>query len=102
EQRLPQRLELEGLHLDACAVGRLEERRVRRRHAVPAQRVQVGGELPRLVEAPRADGVPGLLRVADPAVDLALPEDLKALAEGVVGEAGEADEGALAGDRRRD
>ena len=57
-QRLAQRLHLVGVDLDAGAERRLEEVRVGGGDAVPAQRVEEGGELARVVEALRARGRP--------------------------------------------
>ena len=57
-QRLAQRLDLVGVDLDAGAERRLEEARVGRGDAVPAERVQVGRELARVVEALGGEVVP--------------------------------------------
>ena len=97
-QRLAQRLHLVGVDLDAGAERRLEEVRVGGRDAVPAQRVEEGGELARGVEALGREILPALL-LEDPAVELVVPEDVERLALGVVVGAGEPDEGGLAGSR---
>ena len=91
-ERLAQRLHLVGVDLDAGAERRLEEVRVGGRDAVPAQRVQKGGELARRVEALGGEVLPALL-LEDPAVELVVPEDLQRLALGVVVRAGEDNQG---------
>ena len=95
-ERLAQRLHLVGVDLDAGAERRLEEVRVGGRDAVPAQRVQEGGELARRVEALGGEVLPALF-LQDAAVELVVPEDVERLALGVVVGAGQADEGGLAG-----
>ncbi len=88
-------LHLVRVELDAGAKRRLEEVRIGRGDAVPAQRVQEGAEAARRVEALGGElGPAGLLQ--DAAVDLAVPEDLDLLALGVVLGAGEADDRGLA------
>ena len=91
---LPERLKLEGLDLDAGPVGGLEEVVLGRRDAVPAQRVQVGGEEAWLIEAAARDGLPvGAVQLLG--VDLLVPQDLEGLPEGVILDAGEAHESAV-------
>src|SRR5690606_29000872 len=81
--------------LDARAVGRLKERGIGRGDAVPAQRVEVGREQLGPIEAALGHVLPA--RAAeDPGVDLTLPQDLERIAERVVFEARERDEGRLA------
>ncbi len=87
-ERLAQRLHLVGVDLDAGAERRLEEVRVGGRDAVPAQRVEEGGELARRVEALGGEVLPALF-LEDPAVELVVPEDVERLALGVVVGAGE-------------
>ena len=72
--------------------GSLEEVRVGGRDAVPAQRVEEGRELARLVEALGGEIPPALL-FEDPAVELVVPEDLERLALGVVVRAGQLHDG---------
>ncbi len=93
---LAERLELVGIEADPGAEWGLEQPRVRRGDAVPAEGVQVGGEEFRRVEPAFGDGFPGLAG-DDLAVDLAFPEHLERLALGVVVDAREADERAFAG-----
>ncbi len=88
---LAQGLELVGEDLDAGAVGRLKQLGVRRGDAVPAQRVEIGGEAARVVEAARGDRAPRV-SVEDLSVELAFPEDDEGRALRVVVEAGEPDE----------
>ena len=94
-QRLAQRLHLVGVDLDAGAERRLEEVRIGRGDAVPAERVQERRELARVVEALGGEVVPALL-LEDAPVELVLPEDLELLALGVVVGAREPDDAALA------
>ena len=89
-ERLPQRLHLVGVDLDAGPKRRLEQVRIGGGDAVPAQGVQEGAEVARRVEAPGADGAPRLL-LEDAAVDLEVPVDLQGLPLGVVVGAREAD-----------
>ena len=72
-QRLAQRLQLVGVDLDAGAERRLEEVRVGGRDAVPAERVEVGGEQARGVEALGGEVVPAPRPRGSP-VELVLPE----------------------------
>ena len=94
-QGLAQGLELVVLDLDARPVGRLEEPGIGRGDAVPAQGVEVGREQIRAIEAPLGHRLPAAL-AEDPRVELALPQHLEGLAEGVVLEAGQADQGGVA------
>ena len=57
EQRLPQRLHLIGVKLNAGPEGCLEQRRIRRGDTIPAQRMQKGRKARRWIEpAPRQVG----------------------------------------------
>jgi len=78
-ERLAKRLHLIGVDLDAGAKRRLKEVRVGCRDRVPAQRVEEGRELPRVVEPLRCDVVPSLF-LKDEAVGLVVPVDLQCLA----------------------
>ena len=89
-ERLSERLHLVGVNLDARPERRLEEVRIGRGDAVPAQGVQEGAEVAWWVEAPGADGAPRFL-LEDPAVDLEVPVDLQGLPLGIVVRAREAD-----------
>ena len=100
-QRLAQRLHLVGVDLDACPERCLEEVRIGRRDAVPPQRVQEGGKLTGLVEAPRREIPPALL-FQNPTVDLVIPPDLEHLALGIIIGTGEPHQRRLAGTRRGD
>ena len=61
QQRLAQRFHLVGVQLDAGAERRLEQVGLRGRGAVPAQRVEEGGEVARRVEPPTGEIRPTLL-----------------------------------------
>ena len=74
-QGLAQRLHLVGVDLDAGPERRLEEIRVCRCHAVPAQRVEEGGEVAGCVEPLGGQVLPALLLEDEP-VDLVVPEDV--------------------------
>ena len=94
-QRLAQGCELVRIDMDACAERRLKEVRVGRRHAVPGQGAEVGGEQGGIVEALARDGPPSIV-LQHPGVQLVLPEHHQWLALGIVVEAGQVDEGGLA------
>ena len=89
-ERLPERLHLVGVDLDAGAKRRLEEVRVGGGDAVPAKGVKERTEVAGRVEAPGADGAPRLL-LEDAAVDLEVPVDLQGLPLGIIVGAREAD-----------
>ena len=85
-QGLAKRLELVGVDPDAGAEGRLKEVRVRRRDAVPAERMQIGREEVARIEASVGDLLPRLPG-QDLRVDFLLPEHRQRLPLGVVVEA---------------
>jgi hypothetical protein len=94
---------LEGRELvveepDARAKGRLEEARVGGGDGVPAERVEVGGEVPRRVEA-RDRAEPVRLGREDAGAELVLPEDGEGAPLRVVVEAHHRHAGGLAGRR---
>ena len=93
-------LELERLHLDAGPVRRLEQLGVGRGDATPTHRVQIGGEAFGVVEPARGYGSPTTV-VNDLGIRFVLPEHMGLLAEGVVFEAGEVDEGGVTRSRRQ-
>ena len=99
-QRLAQRLHLVGVDADAGTEWRLEEVRVGRRHAVPAQRVQERREPARVVEALLGEVFPALL-LEDAAVDLVVPVDPQRLPLRVVVGAGQRHQRRLARRLRR-
>jgi len=94
-QRLAQRLQLVGLHINPRPQRRLEQPRVGGRHAVPLQGVQVAGEHLRVIEAPLADRLPGAL-AKDPSIHITLPEHLCDLTVGVVIQTGQSHHGVAA------
>jgi hypothetical protein len=86
-QGLAQRFELVGLDIDPSAVRSLKKLGVGGGDAVPAQGVEVGGELLGLVKAPLGHGLPAALpQHLD--VDFPLTEHRQPLANGVVLHAG--------------
>lgn len=91
QQRLPQRLELIGFDLDARAVGRLEQLRIRGGNGIPAKGVEVGREGPRVVESALGNARPRVA-LSRMRVYFRFPEDLEGDALRVVFEAGEANE----------
>ena len=68
---------------DARAKGRLEQTRVRGGHAVPPQRVHIGGKQMRAVQSASCDGLPRFIG-ENFAVNLLLPEHCKRLPLGIV------------------
>jgi hypothetical protein len=101
QERFAKRLELVVLDLDPGAVGRLEELGVGGGDAVPPDRVQVGRELPRVVEPATGDGLPRR-RAEHARVDLALPQHFELVALRVVVQARKAHERGVDRPRRRD
>ena len=94
-RHLPERLHLIGVDLDAGAERRLEKVGVRRRNAVPAQRVQKGRKLLWVIETLGSQVLPALL-LQNPSVDLEVPKHLKRLALSIVVGARESDDRRLA------
>ena len=95
-ERLSQRLHLVRIDLDAGAEGGLEQRRVGRGRAAPAEGVQEGGKVAGWVKAALPEVGPWLV-VEDGPVQFAVPEDCQLLALGIVVRACEADAGGFAG-----
>ncbi|XYP31467.1 hypothetical protein ACI6GS_06475 [Zavarzinia sp. CC-PAN008] len=95
-QRLAQWFELVGVKANARTERRLEQPRVCRGDAVPAQRVEVGREPLGRVEAVTADPRPGFL-IDKPGAWLMLPKHTQGFALGVILGAGKVHEGRLAG-----
>ena len=101
-ERFAQRLHLVGVDADAGPERRLEQARVGRGDAVPAQRMQEGRELPRRVESLGGEIGPTFVLENQP-VELVVPEDGQGLSLRIVVGAGEPDQGRLAcGLRRND
>ena len=98
---LAQRLHLVRVDADAGPERRLEETRVGRGDAVPSQRVQEGGKLPRRVESLGREVGPALVLENVP-VELVVPEDGERLSLRIVVGAGEPDDRGLAGCPRLD
>ncbi len=94
-QGLSQWLKLVGIQPNTGAEGRLKQSGVGRRDAVPAERVEIGSEQFRLVEATFRDGLPSLAG-EHLGVDLALPQDFKWLTLIVVIDAGQSHQRAVA------
>jgi hypothetical protein len=90
-QGLAERHHLVVEQLDPCAEGRLEQARIRGRHAAPLERVQIGGEVARRIEAVGL-AQPMRLGLDHPGAQLALPQDLQAAPGSVVIEANQADQ----------
>ncbi len=88
--------QLVGHHLDSRTVRSLEQPWVRGGHQIPADRIEVGGELVRGIEAAAGHVVPET-RFEDARIDLAFPEDGEPLTLRVIVEAGEIDEGLFPG-----
>jgi len=82
-ERLAQGLHLVGVEFDAGAERGLEEVRVGRGDAVPAQRVEKGPEEARRVEALGGETAPTFF-LQNPPVGLVVPEHVEGLALGVV------------------
>ena len=92
---LAQRLHLVGVNADSGPERRLEEARVGRGDAVPAQRVKEGRELPRRVEALGGQVRPAFV-LEDLPVELVVPEDGQGLSLRIVVGATEPDDERLA------
>ncbi len=90
-QGLAQRHQLVVEQLDPCAEGRLEEARIRGGHAAPLERVQIGGEVARWIEAV-GPAQPMRLGLDHPRAQLTLPQDFQAAPGGVVIKADQADQ----------
>ena len=68
----------------------MEEARIRGGDAVPAERVDEGAEVPGIVEATLADGLPRFA-VENLRIEFQFPDDFERLALGIVVEAGHPD-----------
>ena len=90
-QGFPQRFELIGVEPDAGAKGRLQEAGVGGSDAIPAEGIEVGGEVLGRVEAALGKPCP-FLAGQDSGVEFALPEHAELLPLRVVFDAGEFDE----------
>ena len=73
-ERLVERLKLIGIELDACAERRLKETGIRGGDAVPAERVEEGGEEFAGIESLATNGVPSLL-CNDFGTEFSFPQD---------------------------
>jgi hypothetical protein len=85
------RLHLVGVDLDAGSKRRLEQVRIGRCHEVPAQRVEIGGEVLGIVEALRTELLPAS-GLDDPTVGLVVPKDFELLPLRIVLRTGELDD----------
>ena len=90
-QRFPQWFELVGIEPDARTEGGLQEARVGGSDAVPAEGIEIGGEVLGRIETALGKPCPFFAR-QDGSVQLALPEDAELLPLRVVFDAGEFDE----------
>jgi hypothetical protein len=99
-QRLLERGELVIEQVNASAERGLKEARVGRCDRAPLQRVEVRGEVARLIEA-RGLTEPPVRGADDPRTELALPEHREGTPLRVVIEASQADEGVLLEGARR-
>ena len=96
EQGLTQRLKLVGIELDTCPERRLKQPGVRRRDAIPLQRVQIGRKKPWRIKPPLGHRLPRFPR-DDLRVDLAFPQHLKRLPLVVIVHARQPNQGAVSG-----
>jgi hypothetical protein len=95
EQGLAERLERIGIDADAGVKRGLEQSWVGGSHAVLAQRVEVRGELSRLIKALLPNQLPAL-GVEDLRAQLQIPDDIERFSLCVVIQAGQSDDGRIA------
>jgi hypothetical protein len=100
QQGLPQRFELVGIEPDAGPEGGLEQLGIGGGDAVPAERVQIRGEQPRLIKPAFGDRVPGFAG-EDFRIEFAFPQHFQRLPLVVVIDARQPHQRIVTGSLRR-